>query len=209
MRTKLLFLSCALMALSAFTSCSRIERFKTKNRMPIQVFPFYNYKPLSVNAGIYSEELLNPSLEKMQKFASVIRQKVDSVPVEVLYILSTRLFDLGDKKEGAYWFHCANFRASVLASAFASNANNAAYDKLSALHDFDRAEGEHIFKFLSSDRDMWIAVANRSKRDCMGMRLPPSLYRDFKRNECFEIKQAVLAAADGMDVLISHVRSNY
>lgn len=209
MRTNIYICCCAFLALSFFTSCNRIERIKTKNRMPIQVFPFYNYKPLSVNVGAYSEDLLSPSLDRMRKFASEVKRNVDSVPIEVLYILSTRLFDLGDKKEGAYWYHCANFRASVLSSAFDAQDGNAPYSKMSALHDFNRAEGEHIYKFLASDKSLWISVANRCKRDCMKMQLPPSLYSGFKRRECFEMQPAILAAADGIDLLISHVRNNY
>lgn len=198
----LLFLACLTML-----TCSSCRR---KKDMPIEVFPFYNYKPRAVNLGKDSEILMSDSIKRLRAYANDIRGGADSVPIEKMYVLSIRLFDLGEKEDGAYWYYCAQFRTRVACAALSwekGDIGNDTFEKVTALMAFQRLIGEHVNKFLAENKDTWINVCQRCMDDCKGMSFPDSLYPNLPRNDSFDLEKTVREVVEGLDELMAHIRN--
>ena len=94
------------------TGCGAKEG--SKEQINIYVTPFYDSTPLQISVGEYSSRLMSDSPRKMLKLADELKEKIDKVDATTLYVLSIRLYNLGEKDESVYWFYIAQFRAKVL-----------------------------------------------------------------------------------------------
>lgn len=82
-------------------------------QIPFYAEPYYNYKPLKINIGKYSEQLMTSDTTQLLDLANKIKADIDNVTIETLYILAVRLYDLGKKDESFYWFHTSKTRARI------------------------------------------------------------------------------------------------
>jgi hypothetical protein len=82
-------------------------------QIPFYALPYYNYKPLIINIGEYSEQLKTNDIIQLRKLSQEIKANIDNVTIETLYIFSIRLYDLGKKDDSFYWFHTAKTRARI------------------------------------------------------------------------------------------------
>ena len=84
-------------------------------RMPIYVEPWYNSEPFTIQVGKFSDVLKSEDVKKLQSTADVIRAEIDNTPIETLYVLAIRFYDLGQKDDAVYWFYTAQFRRNLYA----------------------------------------------------------------------------------------------
>ena len=47
--------------------------------------------------------LKSEDVKKLQSTADVIRAEIDNTPIETLYVLAIRFYDLGQKDDAVYW----------------------------------------------------------------------------------------------------------
>ena len=65
---------------------------KTASRMPIYVMPWYNSEGLVINVGKYSEALKQNTSAALLETARQMKEHLDQVPIEALYVLAVRLY---------------------------------------------------------------------------------------------------------------------
>jgi hypothetical protein len=90
------------------------ERDSIKLRIEIHVTPYYDANGPKVDVGKYSKDLEGATATSIPELASTMDKVWDSLPVEVMYVMSIRLYDLGLKDEATYWFYSAQYRARLL-----------------------------------------------------------------------------------------------
>ncbi|MCG7859966.1 hypothetical protein MD537_23500, partial [Flavihumibacter sediminis] len=67
------------------------------SRIPFYAVPVYNYDPLTIQVGKFSGQLREEHPARLLALADRIKAEIDEVPIEALYVLSIRLYDLGKK----------------------------------------------------------------------------------------------------------------
>jgi hypothetical protein len=82
-------------------------------QIPFYAEPYYNYKPLKISVGRYSELLKTNDPTELIRVSEQIKADIDNINIETLYVMSVRLYDLGKKDEAFYWFQTAKLRARI------------------------------------------------------------------------------------------------
>jgi len=82
-------------------------------KIPFNALPYYNFEPLTITIGKYQKELLTNDLAELKKIEEKIKNDINNTDIESLYILSIRLYDLGEKDDAFYWFQTAKTRARI------------------------------------------------------------------------------------------------
>jgi hypothetical protein len=107
---KLGFLLVALLTTICFDTWSQEL---DNGQIPFYAEPYYNYKPLKIKVGEYSDQLKTNDPSQLIVVSDSIKSNIDNVNIETLYVLSLRLYDLGKKDEAFYWFQTAKSRARI------------------------------------------------------------------------------------------------
>lgn len=82
-------------------------------KIPFYALPYYNFEPLTITIGKYQKELLTNNIAELKKIEEKIKNDLNNTDIESLYILSIRLYDLGEKDDAFYWFQTAKTRARI------------------------------------------------------------------------------------------------
>lgn len=66
-------------------------------------------------------------------------RKIDHPPIEILYVLAIRFYDLGRKEDDIYWFYTAQFHRNIYAKMVenAAGIGNPAFEQLQAQSTFN------------------------------------------------------------------------
>ncbi len=81
--------------------------------IPIMVTPYYDSNGPQIEVGAFSELLTEATADSILDIAARIKQRWRTNSVELMYVLSIRLFELGHKDEAVYWWYSAVYRARV------------------------------------------------------------------------------------------------
>ncbi|MGE3777830.1 MAG: hypothetical protein AB7F89_11635 [Pirellulaceae bacterium] len=86
--------------------------------MPVFITPYYSAEPgqTEIRVGKYSDRLAQADAGTIQALATDMARERDTLPPETLYVLAIRLFDLGQRDDGVYWFYTAQMRSRMLAA---------------------------------------------------------------------------------------------
>ena len=157
-----------LMAMAALTvssivivACATAEAA----RMPISVMPYYNSDPLTINVGKLSKPLMSDNPNDILEISDKAKSQMENIPLEALYVMAIRLFDLGEKADGAYWYYNAQFRTRVLNALLQNdpdiinnNIGSDTFEKLSAYNAFTELAGQYINPALAQDPEGWTKI---------------------------------------------------
>jgi len=154
----------------------------SSQKMGIYVSPFYYSDPLTINVGEYSPRLKTGNPKRLLKLSDEIRQKMDDVNIETLYVLAIRLYDAGEKDEATYWYYTAQFRANVYFAMYDGNRGDLNGHPLSS---FKVLAGEWINGYAGGKPEQLVQTLQRVVCECSQMgyikRTYPSL--QFKPEE--------------------------
>lgn len=138
-------------------------------QIPFYAEPYYNYKPLKVNIGKYSDELSTNDTAALLALANTMKTSIDSVPIEALYVLSLRLFDLGKKDESFYWFHTAKTRARIFSEMldpkWIGTIGSAAFERKQLFVSFNQLAGIYINGYGFNDVEKGASVIEKVKEE--------------------------------------------
>jgi len=153
-------------------------------KIPIYVTPFYNSMPLQVNVGKYSNEIKKLNKLNYEKIISKIKDDIDNIEIEALYVLSIRLYDIGEKYEALYWFYNAQMRARVfmdnLDPDFIGTIGSKPFELKQAFIAFNQLAGEYINGHAYGDIDKAVIVLQRIIDDNQKIYNPLNVYPDIK-----------------------------
>ena len=198
-------------------------------RMPISILPYYNSDPLTINVGELSKPLMSDNPNDILKIAEVAKKQTENIPLEALYVMAIRLFDLGEKTEGAYWFYNAQFRTRVLNALLKNdpdvinkNIDSDTFNKLSAYNAFIETAGQYINPELAQDPDGWMKILGDVSTDLKDLDIK-AFVNDFpqmankvldehpeivqKVNEGLEVLKDVLT--ENMQEIVNQTKKNY
>lgn len=141
-------------------------------RMPISVMPYYNSDPLTINVGKLSEQLMSDNPNDILKISDAAKTQTENIPLEALYVMAIRLFDLGEKADGAYWYYNAQFRTRVLNALLQNDPDvinkkigSDTFEKLAAYNAFTELAGQYINPKLAQDPEEWMKILGNVSTD--------------------------------------------
>ena len=144
-----------LSAVFCLVSCNNESK-----RMPIYVEPWYNSEPLTIQVGKFSDVLKSEDVKKLQSTADVIRAEIDNTPIETLYVLAIRFYDLGQKDDAVYWFYTAQFRRNLYARMIENvgGVGEPAFECRQAQLAFNKLSGKWINGYAGGVPDKWLEI---------------------------------------------------
>ena len=173
---------------------------KTASRMPIYVMPWYNSEGLVINVGKYSEALKQNTSAALLETARQMKEHLDQVPIEALYVLAVRLYDMDEKEESAYWFYVAQFRARVFNSMLAEvgGMGDKGFELQQAFASFNQLAGTYINGYIGGNVDEWVHVIERAGETCKNMGYVGVLYPDIKFRSAAEQSTTIARVYKGL-----------
>jgi hypothetical protein len=174
--------------------------------MPIYVEPFYSSNPFKIAVGEYSAKLRTNSRSELHSLAVEIKERVDEVNIETLFVLAIRMYDLGMKDEASYWYYTAQFRKNIF--IYMENRTTGS-DMSEYLQAFKQLSGKWINGYAYGDPDKLVAILEQVIKDTEDMgyvgKVYPNMY-EFKHQE----EQAAYVQKQADEILehITYIREN-
>jgi hypothetical protein len=151
---------------------------------PIYITPYYFTQPLKIKVGKYSKFLLKDNTSDLLKTVNDIKNEIDNVNIETLYILSIRLYDLKLKDEAIYWFYFAQFRARnfklMLDKTKIGNIGSPAFEFIWAINSFNQLIGEYINGYGFGDIDKLTEIMKNVYDDNINPKNYLKIYKNIK-----------------------------
>jgi hypothetical protein len=183
-----------------------------ESKIPIYISPFYDSNGPTIRVGPYSTELAEATTESMPELVTRMKNDWAMLPVELMYVTSIRLFDLGFQDSAVYWFYSAQYRSRLFMSVIAADsevtAGSAAGEWLSAQNAFFELAGPHINGFAFSKpamlQDTIRLVVSESEPLPQLRSIYPAL--KFKNNESWDEENQ--GVAKGLKKLLELIAKN-
>ena|ERR1700677_1943719 len=102
-----MLLTCALLRANVVTD--------DPGTIKVQLVPYYDFQGQVVKLPHYSEGLASSDEKVVLATIAEMRKQWQSLTVTEMYVAAIRLYDLGYRKEGVYWFFSAEFRGRLFA----------------------------------------------------------------------------------------------
>ena len=177
----------------------------SKEQINIYVSPFYDSTPLQINVGEYSNRLKSDSPVKMLRLADELKEKIDEVNALTLYVLSIRLYNLGEKDESVYWFYTAQFRARVMLDMAVGLDPTGAPAALGAFQDLT---GRWINGYAFGDPDKAFSILEQVIKDVQHMKYIKKAYPGYDFRPESEQAEVVSEQIKGLRKMIEYMSEN-
>lgn len=140
---------------------------ESTKRISIYVTPWYNSDPFTIQVGKFSDRLKTNDVKELQSIADKIRAEINQTPIETLYVLAIRLYDLGQKEDAVYWFYTAQFRRNIYARMIENvgRIGDPAFELLQAQSAFNKLSGKWINGYAGGVPDKWIEVITKVSKE--------------------------------------------
>lgn len=184
----------------------------TYSPLPIVVSPFYDSQSNQINVGDFSQELSTHDFQELSQVVQEMEKQKDKLTPEQMFVLSIKLFDLGDNDKALYWFYEAQFRAKIFLIALdpshVGSIGDPSFELPTAYNAFTQLTTEFINGYAGCDIENWVKIATTVKNDNPK---PPELDKLFPgvvfvRNTQWQMLNDQVAA--GLDALISYITEN-
>ena len=143
----------------------------TPPREPIAIYvtPFYNSEGPEVGVEPLAEVLATATAATIGAVAEAVRGALVVMPAHTLFVLAIRLYDLGWREEGLYWFYMAQYRARLLRQLqdadYIGNMGDLAFELNSAHSAFMELAGPYFNGYAGCDQARWLATIARVQAD--------------------------------------------
>lgn len=197
---------------TAFAPILLVQNAAAPARMPIYVTPYYNSDPLQVNVGRYSQELTSATAASAGELAAKLKQEWATLPVETMYVLAIRLYDLGLKDESVYWFYTAQFRARLLSALLPADTpariGNEGFERVQAHRSFHQLAGTYINGYAFGQLEQLEKTLRQVKSE--SEQLPPftTIYPQLELIEKELWAEKNQQEAAGFDKLLDYIVDN-
>ena len=137
--------------------------------IPFYVTPYYNSEGPEINVGPLSEALLYATADTIGPMAAALSPAMAYQPAAALFVLAVRLFDLGERAEGLYWFYQAQYRARLLHRLLdpeqIGQMLDPAFDLENAHSAFMDLAGPYFNGYAGCSQARWLGVIARVQAD--------------------------------------------
>jgi hypothetical protein len=139
------------------------------------------------------------------------KQKQALTP-EQMFVLSIKLFDIGDNNNAVYWFYEAQFRAKLFQVAIdplqLARIGDPSVELPAAYSAFTQVSGEYINGYAGCDIENWINIATMVKDDNPEPPDLDTLFPDVTFVESSQWQSLNDEVADGLDQFINYLSNN-
>jgi hypothetical protein len=155
---------------------------QNKGKIPFYALPYYNYQPLTITVGKYKKELLTNDVNQLKKLETKIKTDINNTDIESLYILSIRLYDLGQKDDAFYWFQTAKTRARIFINMLdkekIGSIGSPAFETKQFFVSCNQLVGEYMNGYGFNDVDKGIAVFEKVKNEVKNIKSYKNVYKN-------------------------------
>lgn len=173
--------------------------------IPIYVEPFYNSQPFTINVEKYNDELKTDDKDAIIKLSNEMKLNKDNVELMTMFVLATRLYDLGLKDEASYWYFTAGFRRNVFKQTVISDVSSEEYKM--ALDAYYKLLGEYINGYSFGDLDKTIKITNQIIEENQNLKSFSKLYPNYQFDEV-KLSEAIENSINDRKELISYIEKN-
>jgi hypothetical protein len=153
----------------------------SKGKIPFYAIPYYNFEPLTITIGNYKTDLLTNDINQLKKVEEKIKADINNTDIESLYILSIRLYDLGQKDDAFYWFQTAKTRARIFINMLdqekIGSIGSVAFETKQFFISCNQIVGEYLNGYGFNDLDKGIAVFERVKDEVKSIKSFKNIYK--------------------------------
>lgn len=180
------------------------------SRIDIYVTPFYNSEGPRVNVGRFSQELASADKESILQVVGAMEQELASLPVVTMYVAAIRLYDLGHRDEGVWWFYRAQYRERLFRALLDDMGGMGSEDfELASAHaSFQELAGEHFNGYAGCDPDKWGAVLERLRAESSSIPNFASIYPSVEFIPAKEWPSENATVAAGLGRLAEYLKAN-
>src|SRR5437763_5910357 len=180
------------------------------SHIDVYVTPYYNSKGPEVKVGRFSSGLASAKEDEFLATIAEMRKDWDRLTFPELYVAAIRLYDLGYRKEAAYWFYSAQYRGRqfgvLLDQTKMGSICSPGFELSHAQNAFYQLVGTYINGYAFGDMDGLVKIVERVQKE--GHRIP-DLEADYPgvtfKNKS-EWPSANADLADGMNQLTSMLK---
>ena len=197
---------------AAIEPATLVQNAATSARMPIYITPYYNSDPLQVKVGPHSEALTLATAASAGELAAQLKQERATLPIETMYVLAIRLYDLGLKDEAVYWFYTAQFRARLLSALLPAGTpariGNEGFERVQAHRSFHQLAGTYINGYAFGQLEQLEKTLRQVKSE--SEQLPPfkTIYPQLELIEEERWAEKNQEVASGFDKLLEYIVDN-
>ncbi|MDQ1086420.1 hypothetical protein [Siphonobacter sp. SORGH_AS_1065] len=181
-------------------------------QIPFYAEPYYNYKPLRINIGKYSEQLKTNDTTQLLDLANKIKADINNVSIETLYVLSLRLYDLGKKDESFYWFHTAKTRARIFVEALdpekIRGIGSEAFELKHLFTAFNQIVGSYINAYGFNDVEKAASTMEIIKTEIKNIKFYTSVYKKTKFLSDTKLEEIKTKKEKDIEESINYFRAN-
>src|SRR5213079_1196824 len=194
----------------AWFSLDAIQPVSDPSHIDVYVTPYYNSKSRSVSVGRFSSGLASAKEDEFLATITKMKKDWDQLTFPELYVAAIRLYDLGYRKEAAYWFYTAKYRGRqfgiLLDQSKMGSIGSPGFELLQAQNAFYQLVGTYINGYAFGDMDGLVKIVERVQKE--GRRIPDleAAYPGVTFRNKSEWPSANADLADGMNQLISMLK---
>jgi hypothetical protein len=132
--------------------------------MDVELVPYYDPDGPVIDVGTFSDRLATATKTTVRDVAVQMQQELATLPVEAMFVLAIRLYDLGHKDDAVYWFLAAQYRARLFRKALAphpTELGSAPFESRQAQAALHALVSEWINPYSIDKPATWIAATER------------------------------------------------
>lgn len=186
------------------TSCGQ-----STNKIPLFITPIYNHDPLTINVGEFSDQLLSLNIDNYESRIDYFKEHMNMVSIEAIYVLSVRLYDIGKKKEAAYWFYTAQARGRVFSKMLdqekSKGIGNSGFELKQIFSVFNQLAGEYINGYIGGDIDEWLSICKRVHTEMEPIETFTHIYPKIAFLDDSKMESIVQGSQEGLQNMIKSI----
>ena len=140
----------------------------------IEVNPFYNAVGPTVTLSHYSEGLASKDEKVVLATIAEMRKAWQKLTALQMYVAAIRLYDLGYRKEGVYWFYSAQYRGRLFNGLIDQDKmggiGDPGFEQFHAAEAFYELSGPYFNGYAFGDPDWLAGVVRRVQKE--GLTIP-------------------------------------
>ena len=180
--------------------------------MPIYVTPYYNSKGPQIKVGKYSKELTSATDKSIVKLAEKMKVEWATLPVETMYVMSVRLYDLGRKDDAVYWFYSAQLRSRLFQSVLPKEARGSmgseGFERVHAQNSFYQLAGTYINGYAFGELEKFQKTIRRVKTENKALPKLSTIYPKLKFIDQKSWPEQNKKIMTGLDKLLEFTEKN-
>jgi hypothetical protein len=167
---------------------------------------------LTIQVGRFSGQLLEENPARMLALAERIKVEIDELPIEALYVLAIRLYDLGQKDEAVYWFYTAQNRARIFMGMVDQEQMGGmcseAFELMNLFSAFNQIVGVYLNGYAFNDVEKLIPIVQKVRDEVQDIASCRRVYKNVQFHPDANLETCKKAKEEELDGAITYLQEN-